>query len=446
MKKSLDTKIAIIGAGPSGLGAAEALREKGYKNITVFDKSPRVGGQSLSCEYITPDNRTLIYDMGSIQPLGSKILFRLLKKYGLSFGRGPLENKKKVFYAYSHKRNAVFVDFIKYYFGEPIKVLPFLLADLAKLSYYLIRYRRLAKPGFHGFKYWNETTLNFKDWVKARKFKVLEEKLIEIFFSLMTMTNKNNEGKVYTFLAFKFLYQLLKLPIRYIDGTYRPVKQGYQELWKRIAENFDMVLKTEIQSINRNDAGVTITTATQTYQFDELIISCPFDRISAVLDIKPAEKQAFTDIHYNPGYRGAFIAKNGPIEGVYWDPDTYDTGNEPPYLAMLIPEGKVAENTYLYSCVFAHCEDKDNAVNILQASAEKVFRDEYKADITEWLKMQYWSDYSCQFGIEAVNNRAYDKVEALQGDNNTYYTGLLLSFSAHSVVVDFSYDLVDSFY
>jgi hypothetical protein len=446
VKKSLDTKIAIIGAGPSGLGAAEALREKGYKNITVFDKSGRVGGQSLSCEYVTPDNRRLVYDMGSVQPLGSKILFRLLKQNGLSFGRGPLENKKKVFYAYSHLRGGVFVDFVRHYLGVPVKYLPLLLADLSKLSYYLVRYKRLAKPGFHDFKYWDETTLNFKDWVEARKFKIIGPKLNAIFLSLMTLTNKNNEGKVHTYLAFKFLFQLLATPIRYIDGTYRPVKEGYQELWKRVAKNFETVLNADIKSINRSESGVMITTADQSYQFDELIISCPFDRISAVLDVKPAEKAAFTDIHYHPGYRGAFVAKDGPIDGIYWDPDTYDTGNEPPYLSMVIPEGKIDDSTYLYSCVFAHCPDAANAVNILQTSATKVFKEEYNADITEWVKMQYWSDYSCQFGIDAVNNRAYDKVHALQGNNRTHYTGLLLSFSAHSTVVDYSYDLVKSFY
>jgi hypothetical protein len=446
LKKSLDTKIAIIGAGPSGLGAAEALREKGYTNITVFDKLPRVGGQSLSCEYSAPDGRKLVYDIGSVQPLGSPILHRLLKSYGLSFGRGPLENKSKAFYAYSHLQGGVFVDFIKHYFGIPAKKLPLLMMDLSKLSVYLWKYRRLAKPGFHNFKYWDETTMNFKDWVEARKFKVIEPQLLAMIMSLMTMSNKNKAYHIHTYLAFKFFYQLMVKPIRYIDGTYRPIKEGYQELWIRVAKNFKVVLNANIQSIERGKDGVVIKTADQTEHFDELIISCPYDRISGILDPKTKEKETFKGINYHPGYRGAFVAKNGPAEGIYWHPDAYDSGNEPPYLAMIVPEGKVAENTYLYSCVFAHCPDAKNAVDVLQADATKVFKDEYNSDIVEWVRMQYWTDYSAQFDIESVNNRVFDKIEEMQGENKTYYTGLLVSFSAHSTVVDYSYDLVKRFY
>lgn len=96
MNKNLEKRIAIIGAGPAGLGAAEALREKGYKNITIFEKGNRVGGQSLSCEYITEDKRKLVYDIGSIQPMSSKILRKLIRSYGLTYGRGPLEKKTKL--------------------------------------------------------------------------------------------------------------------------------------------------------------------------------------------------------------------------------------------------------------------------------------------------------------------------------------------------------------
>ncbi|NDI85586.1 protoporphyrinogen/coproporphyrinogen oxidase [Undibacterium crateris] len=37
--------IAIIGAGPSGLSAADTLRQLGYRHITIFEKNQRVGGK-----------------------------------------------------------------------------------------------------------------------------------------------------------------------------------------------------------------------------------------------------------------------------------------------------------------------------------------------------------------------------------------------------------------
>jgi protoporphyrinogen oxidase len=41
-------KIVIIGAGPTGLGAAYRLQELGYRNWTIYEKNPYIGGLSAS--------------------------------------------------------------------------------------------------------------------------------------------------------------------------------------------------------------------------------------------------------------------------------------------------------------------------------------------------------------------------------------------------------------
>jgi len=76
-----ESKIAIIGAGPSGLGAAEALFEQGYKNTTVFEKTEGVGGMCRSAKYKPKDESLpeITYDLGSIQPAASQRLFKIIK-------------------------------------------------------------------------------------------------------------------------------------------------------------------------------------------------------------------------------------------------------------------------------------------------------------------------------------------------------------------------------
>ena len=48
---NINDRVCIVGAGPAGLTAAMYLEKKGYKNITIYEKSERVGGKCYSPEY-----------------------------------------------------------------------------------------------------------------------------------------------------------------------------------------------------------------------------------------------------------------------------------------------------------------------------------------------------------------------------------------------------------
>lgn len=54
----VDTRIGIVGAGPSGLSAAYALAKLGYHNVTVFEKCQNVSGM---CESIDIEGEELNY-------------------------------------------------------------------------------------------------------------------------------------------------------------------------------------------------------------------------------------------------------------------------------------------------------------------------------------------------------------------------------------------------
>ena len=53
-------KIIIIGAGPTGLGAAHRLYELGYKDWEIYEKNPYIGGLAASFK----DTKSFTWDIG----------------------------------------------------------------------------------------------------------------------------------------------------------------------------------------------------------------------------------------------------------------------------------------------------------------------------------------------------------------------------------------------
>ena len=46
-----DDHVCIVGAGPAGIHMAVRLKDSGYKKITIFEKSSRVGGKCYDVQY-----------------------------------------------------------------------------------------------------------------------------------------------------------------------------------------------------------------------------------------------------------------------------------------------------------------------------------------------------------------------------------------------------------
>lgn len=55
-----EQKIVILGAGPTGLGAAYRLNELGYKNWAIYERNSYIGGLATSFQ----DEAGFIYDIG----------------------------------------------------------------------------------------------------------------------------------------------------------------------------------------------------------------------------------------------------------------------------------------------------------------------------------------------------------------------------------------------
>ena len=71
------TKVVIIGAGPTGLGAAYRLKELGHENFALYEKSPYIGGLASS----------FTDDKGFTWDIGGHVMFSHYKYYDECFDK-----------------------------------------------------------------------------------------------------------------------------------------------------------------------------------------------------------------------------------------------------------------------------------------------------------------------------------------------------------------------
>lgn len=447
-----NARIGIIGAGPGGLSAAEALREAGYTNVTVLEKKNRAGGMAFTLQYKTPDNREIIYEMGSLQPVSSPVLYNLIDRYDMHVGAHSLDSKNKknsavLLKVYSLLDKKAVIDFVKYKLGFSLKHFFALMRDNLKLAYYLFRYRHLAKPGFHlPPDRLAEVSIPYDQWVKERRFTILELPLLLLGVT-HTLGVTEYKKDCPAIQPIKLFLQCVKWPpsrARYVNGVHKFFREGYQELWNRVAKMHNVILNANITRIERKANEVVVSYNDQEIIFDKIIITCPLTRALNFLDATDEEKTLFNKVKYFPGWRVAFTAKNLPHEALYNFLETYMTSNYGPCLQAYFPVDEVEPGVWLYSGGISL--SKNEPIEPHLKAAETFLKEHFNAEVVEWVQTCYWPDYVPHFDLHEYTDGIHDKLENLQGKNNTYYAGGTMSGHSHATVVEYSYALVEKFF
>lgn len=440
---SKNQRIGIIGGGVAGLTAAETLQELGYQNITVFEARDRVGGQVLSAAYTTADNKKIIYDLGSVQPFSFKshTLAKLLKRYQLHFGRGVTAKNPAYFKIYSLEQKENILDFTKHKLGFPLsfKKALWLGMDIFKLLKLSWRYRKLNNPGFTELSANLAKTLYLpmEEWVDQQQFRVIGDNVKYLIGNILTGANINIKAQIPALYLAKYLFYVLSIaPHRYLDGSYMPVKEGYQELWNRLSKNHHIILDAHITAIKRENNVIRVMLGEQQYEFDKLIFTATVPEALKLLDLSLDEQALFAKVNYAPLWRAAFIGKNLPHDAAYAFYEPYMKSGYYPSLALFLPEDEVGNGLWLYQVAIAY--NKSQGIEDVLAKSTQLLQTHFPgAEVKEWVKTVYWPEYAPYFGIEDIKNGVLAHLNSLQGKNNTYYLGNLLSGASNALVSDF---------
>ena len=85
-RPSKSLRIAVVGAGPSGLTAADTLAGLGYEKVTVFEKNDRVGGKV----YSYPNGDGTFSELGAVFASADyTLVLGYAKKFGINYVAFP---------------------------------------------------------------------------------------------------------------------------------------------------------------------------------------------------------------------------------------------------------------------------------------------------------------------------------------------------------------------
>ena len=438
-------KIAIIGAGPGGLGAAERLKELGYNNITIFEKSSHAGGMVLSEEYLAPSGKKIIYEMGSIQPTKSKPLHNLFKKYQVEIKKELDHRSVLNIKVYSLEKNKAIADYRKYLIGYPLSKIVGVTIDRIKLLFGLLPFFKLVKPGFSNLDpaLLDKASMSFEEFIDTLNLSSIKDEL-KVAGSVVNFSNPKIKNELPIIVTAKILFNIIQIPQRYVNGKVVMIGDGYQSLWLKAAKSHNVIYDANIESIERNEKGVKINFNHQAMQFDKLIVTCSLTNALKMLDATPIEHQLFEKVRYCPGWRVAFVAKNLPHDALYALVEPYFNENHPPVLQSFYPEGKIDENTWLYT---GFCNSSDPAaIEEIKVNTASLLKKYFNVSEIEWVNQCYWPEFGPFFSREDVKKNIFHQIDSIQGVNNTYYLGGTISGGTNAVVVDYSYARIDEFF
>jgi oxygen-dependent protoporphyrinogen oxidase len=444
------TRIAIVGAGPSGLYAAQALRELGYTHITVLERQARVGGMALTRHHEAGDGRRIPYEMGSAQPFSSRRLFRLIRELnlhlGVDFGDGERLGKLGRFRFYNTRRADYVADFVRFpHTGQPLNKQLGLIRDFARLVPTLIRFRYLMQPGHAGCLPPEVAGQSEAQWMKAQGFEVIQPLLQALFSATASggACEKPDDPRSLV-QSLKSLVFAINPPMRYTKGLFQPVREGYQEILVRLAQRFNVITQADITQIQRSPDGVKITWNGQTQSFDRLIIACPPANLMPALDATDEEQSVFSRILTRPTWRVCFLARGIPEPtAAYVFTDQAEYPDATPALCGFschgLVEGSGQDALRLY-CGLVGLDQMEGIDAALETSTQRLQK-VFGAHDIRWIDKVFWRQFNSHFPLEDVAAGVYQQVERMQGQHATYYTGEYLAGNSHSMTLEYSWAL-----
>ena len=468
---NLQDKICIIGGGPAGISAAMYLQLKGYENYTIYEKLNKVGGKSYSPK-IAVNGEERSYETGAIMGAATYHAVHEVEEFGgVTHADGP--NMRRMYRDSSGKEIFPFEPKKDFSIGKLIGLLK-LKSQMKKLvkimetkykGYDCYGHRGVAQGRYSGLSKTLDAPLtlmegenpNLKDLAlpfdEFCKLNGVEE-VMRIWLGPYTSFGYGYFDEIPAAYVMKYLDTTTA--IEFINMRLWTWKEGTQSIY--IAANKKLlhpaVLNTEVVKVERPAEGtegkIKVTTrrdgVESTEEFDKLIVTTPLDYFAQYADAREEEKELFSKIIHEKyvDFIATFDKDKGPtISGYIFD--------------NMVPErlGHAMVYYHRWEDLEANCPSVVYALRNHQGSEDAPY--DYTIDtmmkdmktcgfpVKERLYEQ--ETYYCpHVSPKDYADGWYDKLEAMQGKQNTYYGGEIISFGDMEDTCAASKDLVTRFF
>ncbi len=276
----MQPRIGIVGAGPGGISLARLLTDRGYADVTVLEKSDRVGGKSL-----TVHHEGIGHEMGTCYTADG---YRTCEEWMKEAGMEEYKLLRHFIYGPDEK----LVDFQEFVEGEGG-----LLGTGRQGLAYIRAWKDFHRWDLHGAPddetddegrlMRNEVAKPFGVWLSERGLDAVAR------FALRTMTVMGYGPLDRVPALYGLRWNVPSLFKSAVLHTVTEPVPGWQHLWTWLAGRLDVRLQHTIEKVERKGGVFHVRVNGRVLEFDHLVITSPLDEATRWIDFTPEERTAW---------------------------------------------------------------------------------------------------------------------------------------------------------
>ena len=464
-------RVCIIGGGPAGISAAMYLQKKGYENFEIYEKLGKVGGKCYSPR-ISACGEERTFETGAIMGAITYHAVHEVEEFaGVTHADGP--NMRRM---YRNKRGEEIFPFeVKQDFSVKKTI------DLLKLKHQMKKLVKLMKTKYNGYDCYGHRG------VAQGRYEGLSKE-VDNALNLVAGANPNLKDLALPFDEFcriNGVEEVMKIWIgpytsfgygyfdeipaayvmKYLDTTtaiefinmrlwtWREGTQSiYEEANKKLLHPAH--LNTEVVAVKRpaeDEEGkieVTIKDADgeRVEEFDKLIVTTPLDYFAQYADAREEEKELFGKIIHEKyvDFIANFDENAGPtISGYIFD------NMKPTRLGhAMVYYHRWEDFGENCPCVVYALRNHAGSEDVsYKKTIHLMMKDMERCGFPVKERLYEQESYYCpHVSPDDYADGWYDKLEAMQGKQNTYYAGEIISFGDMEDTCAASKDIVVRFF